>query len=102
MMGIVEEIFNECLAKEGYNSNCVVVEDLITITIFDSNQLEKFQSKIEEQVKNTPNILIIFNDQKKWTEKHEQFKKIYRLGVAIGKIKPGSFRKTTSSQKIAS
>ena len=97
----IKEIFNECLAK-GYNSNCVIVEDLTTITIFDSNQLKKFQPEIEKQINKRPNVFKIFNKKNKWTKKHEKFKELYRLGVAIGKIKPGSFRKITSSQKIAS
>jgi len=101
-MDIVKKIFDDCRFKEGDDvKNCIVVEDLIKKVIFNLNRLQNHQAEIEKKIDETLDDFKIFSNNK-WTNEHERKELLYLLGVGINKIKPTSFSKLFSNEKIAS
>ncbi|MDD3002779.1 MAG: hypothetical protein PHS06_02825 [Candidatus Shapirobacteria bacterium] len=89
-MGIVEKIFNDCLLQvnEGFNS-CIRAEGIVTMAIFNSNQLEKHRTEIEMMLNELSNFEIKIEDHK-WDE---QLEKLLQLGIGLNIVKTPIYQK---------
>jgi hypothetical protein len=98
--GRVEEVFLECLFRDGEDTTNHIRAEGITSTVgFHPDSLESHKAEIEAMLEELPDefkssggggwsFLNACNDKhgNQWTGLHQRMEQLFQLGIAIGKV----------------